>query len=154
MSSPTWAQRTDIHRELLMVMERGGRNVNNFPLLTHIRLRSQSSFAGMEPMKRNAGHPQEGMLSWHRLMHLHSSLSFFLGSVWFIIQLEQQTVYLLFILKHCCYPWDLIKTASIWDLLTFLFASPKLFQPLNQVQVSMSQFFIPFQKDAASNEFP
>lgn len=113
LSSPTWAQRTDIHWELLMVMERGRRNVNNLPLLTHIRLRSQSSFAGMEPMKRNTGHPQEGMLSWHRLMHLHSSLSFFFPRpVWFMIQLEQQTVYLIFILKYCCYPWDLIKIAS------------------------------------------
>lgn len=93
-------------------MERGRRNVNNLPLLTHIRLRSQSSFAGMEPMKRDTGHPQEGMLSWHRLMHLHSSLSFTLGPVWFMIQLEQQTVCLISILKHCCYPWDLIKTAS------------------------------------------
>lgn len=77
LSSPTWAQRTDTHWELLMVMERGRRNVNNLPLLTHVRLRSQSGFAGMEPMKRNTGHPQEGMLSWHWLMHLHSSLFFF-----------------------------------------------------------------------------
>lgn len=37
---------------------------------------------------------------------------FFPRPVWFMIQLEQQTVYLIFILKHCCYPWDLIKIAS------------------------------------------
>lgn len=37
LSSPTWAQRTNIHRELLIVMERGRRNVNNLPLLTSIK---------------------------------------------------------------------------------------------------------------------
>lgn len=37
LSSPTQAQRTDIHQELLTVIERGRRNVNNLPLLTHIK---------------------------------------------------------------------------------------------------------------------